>query len=132
MVRPLVEHVDENVLSLFENAVLRKDGDAERGEQLADAVVDLGVDVVRPSRQNDDGPPLLTRFKEDLLPFLVYVRMEFLQSGKPFAQARLDLRARKFVAYQRFFEGTYRRFFVIEVEVGHDKVVACQALVIGF
>ena len=67
MVRPLVEHVDAHLFPLLEDAVFREDGDAQRGEQLADAVVDLGVDVVRPSRQHHDVFALPLRLGADLV-----------------------------------------------------------------
>ena len=78
------------------------------------------------------GLPILARFEQDLLPFRVHVRIEFVQTGKAFFQPRPDLRGGEFIAFQRVFEGTYRRFLVVQIEIGHDKVVACQALVVGF
>ena len=130
MVRPLVENVDQHLFALVENAVLRQHGDAQRGEQFADAVVDFGVDVVRPPRQHDDRPSLFARFGEDLFPFRAHVGIVSVQAGEPFGEPRLYLARLDLPAGERPLQCAHRRLFVVQIEIRHDEIFVVQPFVV--
>ena len=130
VIRPLVEHVYEHFLALEKHAVFRKDGDIEGGEQFADAVVDLGIDMIRPARQNDDGNVFLLRLGKYFVALIAYVAVIRFQPRKSLFQSLSDEPFGQFVFFERVMQRAHRRLFVVQVYVRHDKIVAVQPLVV--
>ena len=130
VVRPLVEHVDAHPFAAEIHRVLRQHRNPQRGEQLADAVVDLGVDVVRPPRQHDDGFSFLARGVQDLVPFRADVLAVPLQPRKARAQTAADHPRGEPVLFQRLFQRAHRRVLVVRVYVRRDEVAFIQPLVV--